>query len=318
MRTGLHRAIVVANPHGFCAGVRRAVALLEAALRDSDGPVYCLNEIVHNRQVVERLGGRGVRFVRDPREVPRGARVVFSAHGVAPAVREAARRRGLRVVDATCPFVSKLHAEVRAYASAGYTVLLIGHHGHDEIVGIQGEAPANVVVIANAAEARSVRVPDRARLAVVTQTTLNIDEAERVMRVLRGRFPRLETPPTKGICRATINRQEAAKLLAGRAGLILVLGSRNSSNTRRLVEVAEAAGARACLVDAPEALPDAELRAAGTIGITAGASTPEEFVAAVVAELRQRGFDRVERVAGPEERMRFPVPDALRRAAKRR
>jgi 4-hydroxy-3-methylbut-2-enyl diphosphate reductase len=302
------KRIVIANPHGFCAGVRRAIESIERALALTSAPVYCLNEIVHNRQVVEGLAARGVVFVKSLAAVPRGACVVFSAHGVAPAVRRAAAARRLRVLDATCPFVHKLHAQARNFAARDFTVLLIGHRGHDEIEGIRGEAPRRVVVIENRRAARSVRVPDPRKVAAITQTTLSVDETAQLMKSLRATFPQLKTPPTSGICRATVNRQEAVKRLVRKTRLILVLGSPNSSNTRRLVEVARARGARALLVDSAAALKRAPLDRAGAVGLTAGASTPEEFLKRVVAALERRGFARVENLKGVEEEVRFSLP----------
>lgn len=312
-----HKPIIVANPHGFCAGVRRAIDSIDAALGLRSAPVYCLNEIVHNRQVVDGLAARGVVFVRDLDEVPPGACVVFSAHGVAPTVREIAGTRQIDVLDATCPFVDKLHGDARAFASRGYTILLIGYRGHDEIIGIAGEAPENVIVIENREEAQSVVVPNPEKVAVLTQTTLSVDETAHVMEILQSRFPHLEKPPTVGICRATINRQEAVKLLAGKVDLILVLGSRNSSNTRRLAEVASASGARAFLIDSLDALRESAIDDAPAIGITAGASTPEEFIVDIVEALKARGFDQVEHVTATEETTRFALPRELRNQAAR-
>jgi 4-hydroxy-3-methylbut-2-enyl diphosphate reductase len=306
------KRIVIAEPHGFCAGVRRAIDAIERALVRFPRPVYCLNEIVHNRQVVEGLAARGVVFVRDIGAVPRGACVVFSAHGVPPAVRRAAQARGLQVLDATCPFVQKLHTEVREYASRGYDVLLVGYRAHDEVVGIRGEAPDRVRVVENREEAETVRVRDPRKLVVLTQTTLSVDEAAGVIAALRTHFPHLETPQRDGICRATVHRQEAVKRLVEAAGRILVLGSRNSSNTRRLAEVAQAQGAEAFLVDDMDALEAVPLDDTDTIGLTAGASTPEEFMDDVVAALAARGFTRVEHLRGRKEDIRFALPGPVR------
>ncbi len=305
------RRIVVAEPHGFCAGVRRAIDAAEAALRVCSPPVYCLHEIVHNRQVVEDLAARGMVFVDDVSAVPPGHCVLFSAHGVSPAVRAEALERGLRAIDATCPFVAKLHDEVRAYAARGFTVLFIGHRGHDEVVGIRGEAPGAIRVVQNRGEAAAVEVEDPGRVAVLTQTTLSVDETARVVEVLRARFPGLEIPPRDGICHATMNRQEAVKLLAARVGCVLVLGSRNSSNTLRLAEVARAAGARAELIDAPAALEAVSLESLEAVGLTAGASTPDAFFRAALEALRARGFDVVETVTAARERLHFRLPHGL-------
>jgi len=307
-----HKRVFIANPHGFCAGVRRAIESIGKALARSSTPVYCLNEIVHNREVVDGLAARGVIFVRNIAEVPRGASTVFSAHGVSPAVRQAAAKGGLHVIDATCPFVHKLHTEARDFAARGFAVLLIGHRGHDEVVGIHGEAPDRVIVIENRQDARSVQVGDPQKVAALTQTTLSVDETARVLDILRSRFPRLETPSRYGICRATINRQEATRHLARDAKLILVLGSPNSSNTRRLVEVARASGAESFLVNSLDALERIPLENADSLGLTAGASTPEESLSRVIDALKTRGFDCVEHMEGVVEDIHFSLPRAVR------
>jgi len=302
-----HRRIIIANPHGFCAGVRRAIESIERAIALHAGPVYCLNEIVHNRRVVSDLTARGVVFVRDIAEVPSGSCLVFSAHGVAPVVRGRAAERGLHVLDATCPFVAKLHRDVRRFVGRGFDVLLIGHRGHDEIEGIRGEAPDRVIVIGNRAEAGSVAVRDPRKLGVLTQTTLSVDETACVMEILRSRFPGLVALPASGICRATLNRQNAVKRLAERAHRILVLGSRNSSNTQRLAEVARESGAQAFLVDSADELSAVPFEGWDTVGVTAGASTPEDTLSEVVAVLQARGFESVENLPGAAEDLHFPL-----------
>lgn len=303
------RHLIVVSPHGFCAGVARAIETVEAALHRFGPPLYCLNEIVHNRQVVDGLRERGVTFVKSPAEVPRDATLLLSAHGVAPAVKDEARARGLRLVDATCPFVSKVHSEVRKYAERGYTIFLIGHRGHEEIVGVRGEAPDHVMIIQNEEDARTVSPVGRERVAAVTQTTLSADLTERIVGVLRERFPALETPPQADICYATENRQNAVRALAGMVDLIIVLGSPNSSNSRRLVEVAASAGCSAMLVsslDDVAALPLADVRA---LGITSGASSPESFLHSVVARLADAGFTEVNQKTAADERpRRFGIP----------
>lgn len=306
----LARRIIIAEPHGFCAGVRRAIEAVERAMQRHDA-VYCYNELVHNRRVVDSLRERGVFFVKRAEEVPAGAVLLFSAHGVAPDVRAAAQARRLRVIDATCPVVDKVHREVRRYAGEGRTVLLIGHHGHDEIVGVQGEAPECVIVIQGAEEAGRVSVPDPTRVAAVSQTTLSVDETADVLAILRSRFPQLVTPPDGDICHATTNRQRAVKALAGEVGLVLVLGSAGSSNSRRLVEVARAAGGEAVLIEAVEDLDPLTLQTAGTVGLTAGASTPELSMAEIIDALKARGFSRVERMAAAVENVRFKPPADL-------
>jgi 4-hydroxy-3-methylbut-2-enyl diphosphate reductase len=308
-----HKRVVVVSPHGFCTGVVRAIETAEAALEKFGAPLYCLNEVVHNRQVVDDLASRGVIFVKDLDLIPEQATVLFSAHGVSPEVHAHAARRGLRVIDATCPFVAKVHAEVRRYAARGYSILLVGHRNHDEIIGVRGEAPQSVTVIQNEADARAVQLPASARVAVLTQTTLSIDESAHILNVLRGRFPRIETPPAKDICYATEHRQRAVKALAREADLILVLGSPNSSNSRRLVEVATGTGCPAALVSDLPQLRGLDLRDARCVGITSGASTPESFLNACVDHLTGIGFRRdPPLVAVNETALRFPLPREVR------
>lgn len=306
------RTVILASPRGFCAGVRHAVELAEAVLRRRPHPLYGLKELVHNRQVVDELRRNGLRFVGDINDVPRGQIVLFSAHGVPPAVRERAAALGLEVIDATCPFVMKVHQEVRRFAQQGYTIALIGHRRHDEVIGVAGEAPDRVVVIENEREAAAFIPADPERVAVVTQTTLSAEETDRVLLALRRRFPSLQTSPQKDICYATTNRQEAVKRLAERVGLILVLGAENSSNSRRLVEVATAQGAVARLVNQKEALAKIDLREQAVIGLTAGASTPEPFIREILGLLRAQGFDRITELEAVSETIRFPLPPELR------
>lgn len=307
------KKLILVSPHGFCAGVERAVHIAETLLCSGPLPVYCLKEIVHNRQVIDGLAAKGMVFVQDIREVPPGATVLFSAHGIPPATRDIARERNLKAIDATCPFVTKVHHEVRRYSGQGCFVLLIGHHQHDEIIGVAGEAPAHVTVIATADQARAVTVPDPERVAVLTQTTLSQDEVEPVLAVLRDRFPRLKTPPESDICYATRNRQQAVRLLAAEVGAFIVLGAENSSNSNRLVEVARAAGCPAAFLASTlgkvAALP---LDAVSTLGITAGASTPESFVGAAIDSLKARGFNTVEERVLVKENIHFALPPELR------
>jgi len=307
--------VILANPRGFCAGVRHAVELAEAPLRRRPPSVYGLKELVHNRHVVDALCRKGLRVVRDIAEVPRGGTVLFSAHGVAPAVREQAAARNLEVIDATCPFVMKVHHEVRRFAREGRTIVLIGHRRHDEVIGVAGEAPERVVVIENEHEAAAFLPADPDRVAVVTQTTLSAEETDRVLLALRRRFPTLQTSPQKDICYATTNRQEAVKTLARKTAFILVLGAANSSNSKRLVEVAVGAGAEARLVSHAEDLAAIPLTGRDTIGVTAGASTPESFIAEILGRLRAHGFDRVEELEACAERIHFALPPDLRDAA---
>lgn len=302
------KVLVLITPHGFCAGVERAVELAEGMLRNYPPPIYCLKQIVHNRQIIDDLTAKGMIFVQDIGEVPCGGTVLFSAHGIPPATREAAKAMNLRVVDATCPFVSKVHHEVRQYAAKGYTILLIGHHSHDEIIGVAGEAPEHVIVVASEEEARAVTVPDPAKVAVLTQTTLSLDEVAHIMRILRERFPTLKTPTESDICYATRNRQQAVRLFARQADAIIVLGAENSSNSNRLVEVARAEGCYAALASTIEKLDAIPLEKVQTLGITAGASTPEYFVQKAIAHLKARGFTSVSEEKLIEENIHFPVP----------
>jgi 4-hydroxy-3-methylbut-2-enyl diphosphate reductase len=304
---------MVAFPRGFCAGVRRAVDAVEAALDRFPPPIYCYNEIVHNRQVVDRLTEKGVVFVHDLDEVPAGGVLLFSAHGVTPQLRDDARQRGLTVIDATCPFVAKVHAEVKRFAHDGYTIVLIGKRGHEEVVGVAGEAPEAVTVVQDPDEARTVEVADPERVAVVMQTTLSQSEAGQVLDVLRERFPSLKTPPNSDICYATTNRQEAVRQLSEEVELVLVLGARNSANTNRLVEVARKSGTRAELLPDMDTLASIDCEGVNRVGVTAGASTPESFLADVMASLAERGFEPVSLPPVAEESVTFALPPPLRR-----
>ncbi len=302
---------MVAFPRGFCAGVSRAVDAVEAALLTFPPPIYCFNEIVHNRQVVDRLTDKGVVFVHDFDEVPSGGVVLFSAHGVTPQLRDDARQRGLTVIDATCPFVAKVHAEVKRFAQSGYTIVLIGKRGHEEVVGVAGEAPEHVIVVEDAGEARAVGVPDPSRVAVVMQTTLSQSEAGQVLGVLRDRFPSLKTPPNSDICYATTNRQEAVRQLSEKVERVLVLGARNSANTNRLVEVARNAGTAAELLPDMDSLAAIDFDGVKRVGVTAGASTPESFLDAVMAALAERGFEPTHLPPVAEESVTFTLPQPL-------
>lgn len=308
-------SLILISPHGFCAGVDRAVQIAEAMLRKYPAPVFCLKQIVHNRQIIEDLQSRGMIFVNDIREVPRGGTVLFSAHGIPPGIRAAARDLGLNTVDATCPFVTKVHQEVKCFAAQGYSILLIGHHQHDEIIGVAGEAPGQVTVIATVEEARRVDVPDPGRVAVLTQTTLSGDEVAQVMKILQARFPQLKTPAESDICYATMNRQQAVRLFARQADMVIVLGAENSSNSNRLVEVARAEGCNAHLASTLEKLDAIPLVDVSRLGITAGASTPESFVRSALAHLEKKGFSRVEEERLMKEDIHFPIPRALRDSA---
>lgn len=303
---------MLAAPRGYCAGVERAVETVEQALAVRGAPVYVRKQIVHNSHVVADLESKGAIFVEDEREVPAGALVVLSAHGVAPEVYANARAKGLSVLDATCPLVTKVHLEARRFARAGRTILLIGHEGHEEVVGTSGQAPEHVILVGSADEARTVEVPDPGSLTYLTQTTLSVDETDEIISILRERFPLLQGPPKEDICYATQNRQDAVKALARESDVVLVIGSRNSSNSNRLAEVARDAGTPAYLVDdesevQPEWLADAEV-----VGVTSGASAPERLVDRMVEFLRRGGATEVREVHLTDEDVRFSMPASLR------
>jgi 4-hydroxy-3-methylbut-2-enyl diphosphate reductase len=309
------KRILLARPRGYCAGVERAIQTVETVLERTGPPVYVRRQIVHNAHVVSDLEGRGVIFVDEESQVPAGSVVVFSAHGVAPEVRSNAARRSLEVVDATCPLVTKVHREAGRFAARDATILLIGHAGHDEVVGTTGHAPGATLLIQTAEDAESVIVPDPTRVAYLTQTTLSVDETAGIVEVLRRRFPSIQGPPSEDICYATQNRQQAVKEIARRANLVLVIGSANSSNSNRLVEVARACGAQARLIEDETAIDPSWLEGAHTVGLTAGASAPERLVERVVAALRSMGAADVEEVRVAEEHVTFGLPVAARAAA---
>lgn len=309
----MERKILLASPRGYCAGVDRAVTAVEQALALYGAPVYVRKEIVHNKHVVQALRERGAIFVHELAEVPRGARVVFSAHGVAPEVYAEAAARDLRVIDATCPLVTKVHKQAVRFAAEDYDILLIGHAGHEEVEGTQGEAPAHIHVINSVADAERVPVRDPEHVVWISQTTLSVDETRATVAALRARFPQLIDPPSDDICYATQNRQGAVKAIAPQADVVIVVGSANSSNSVRLVEVAREAGAGAAYrVDkASELNPDWVAHAA-VVGVTSGASVPETLVREVLAELGQLGFTAIEHVVTAAENMRFSPPKSLR------
>ena len=295
--------------------MERAIQTVETLLDRSDHPVYVRRQIVHNSHVVADLEKRGAVFVEDESEVPLGSVVVFSAHGVSPRVRRAAEDRGLDVVDATCPLVTKVHREALRFAARGMTILLIGHAGHDEVIGTAGHAPANTILVETVREAETVAVPDPTRVAFLSQTTLSVDETAEIVAVLRRRFPGIQGPPGEDICYATQNRQRAVKEIAARSDVVLVIGSPNSSNSNRLVEVARSAGTPAYLIEDETAVDPTWLAHAETVGVTAGASAPESLVRSVVAELRSMGAGLVEEVPVAEERLTFGLPVTARTAA---
>jgi len=308
-----HRRVLLAKPRGYCAGVDRAVRAVEVALDRFGAPVYVRKQIVHNTHVVNQLEKRGAVFVEETDEVPEGGVVVFSAHGIAPEVRMAAEQRGLRAIDATCPLVTKVHNEARRFAASDYDILLIGHEGHEEVVGTTGEAPARVHLVDGTDGAATVEVRDPSRVVWLSQTTLSVDETVHTVAALRERFPQLIDPPSDDICYATQNRQAAVKAIARDADVVIVVGSQNSSNSVRLVEVAKDAGAGAAyLVDDAGEIEDRWLDAACTVGVTSGASVPEELVTGVLAKLDELGFSEVEEVEAVKERMSFQLPRELR------
>jgi 4-hydroxy-3-methylbut-2-en-1-yl diphosphate reductase len=306
------KRILLARPRGYCAGVERAIDTVERALYLYGPPVYVRKQIVHNVHVVRDLEDKGAVFVEDEGEVPEGSVVILSAHGVAPDVYANAKRRKLSVIDATCPLVTKVHLEARRFAREGYTIFLIGHEGHEEVIGTSGEAPANIVLVGSPEEARTVQATDPSRVAYLSQTTLAVDETNEVIGVLRERFPSLEGPPRDDICYATQNRQEAVKDLAERSDLILVIGSDNSSNSNRLVEVARSLGTPAHLVDDETDVEPAWLQGAETVGVTSGALAPEWLVKRVVKYLQRLGATEVEELQTVEEHMQFSLPAPVR------
>lgn len=303
--------IILVRPRGFCAGVERAITIVEEALRKFGGPIYVKHAIVHNRQVVERLETLGAVFVEDLDDVPRGARVIFSAHGVSPDVRQQAMQRGLDVVDATCPLVTKVHVEARRFAKEDRTIFLIGHDDHVEVIGTRGEAPGHIVVIETVEAAERVEVSNADRVAYLTQTTLSIDDTRAIVEVLQRRFPAVKGPGKDDICYATQNRQNAVQALTDHADVILVVGSSNSSNSNRLVEVAQARGIPAYLLESHHELNDGWLAGARRIGVTAGASAPEEVVQNLVAHLSRQSHVSVREIEVIEENVSFPLPGVL-------
>jgi 4-hydroxy-3-methylbut-2-enyl diphosphate reductase len=309
-----HRRVLLAKPRGYCAGVDRAVQTVELALDHYGAPVYVRKQIVHNLHVVRALEARGAIFVEETDEVPEGELVVFSAHGVAPSVHAEATQRGLKAIDATCPLVTKVHHEVRRFASDDYDILLIGHEGHEEVVGTSGEAPENIVVVDGPGDVAGIEVRDPEKVVWLSQTTLSVDETMQTVGALRERFPLLQAPPSDDICYATQNRQAAVKTIAPQVELFLVVGSANSSNSVRMVEVAAAAGARAAyLVENAEAIDPTWLDGVTSVGLSSGASVPEILVQEVTDWLAGRGYADLQEVSHTEERLTFALPQELRR-----
>ena len=308
------KSVILLKPRGFCAGVVRAIDIVELALAAYGPPVYVRKEIVHNINVVADLAAKGAVFVEEVDEVPPGARVIYSAHGVAPEVRRAAKARGLHVIDATCPLVTKVHMEATRFASENRAIVLIGHRGHDEVTGTLGEAPDRMLVVSSEEEAAAIEVPEGS-LAYLTQTTLSVHEATSIINVLRQRFPHIQGPPQKDICYATENRQQAVEHIAPAADLLLVVGSKNSSNSARMVEIGKRAGLAGHLIDDESEISPSWLEGVRHVAVTAGASAPESLVQGVVAHLREAGFEGLREVETTPENVHFPVPAELRPAS---
>ncbi|GAA2453572.1 4-hydroxy-3-methylbut-2-enyl diphosphate reductase [Streptomyces macrosporus] len=308
------RRVLLAAPRGYCAGVDRAVIAVEKALEQYGAPIYVRHEIVHNKYVVKTLEKKGAIFVDETDEVPEGSIVMFSAHGVAPIVHEEAERRKLATIDATCPLVTKVHKEAVRFAKEDYDILLIGHEGHEEVIGTSGEAPDHITLVDGPDDVENVTVRDESKVVWLSQTTLSVDETMETVDRLKQRFPKLVSPPSDDICYATQNRQNAVKLMGAEADLVIVVGSQNSSNSKRLVEVALGAGAKAAhLVDFASEIDETWLEGVATVGVTSGASVPEVLVEEVLEWLAQRGFTDVEIVKAAEESITFSLPKELRR-----
>lgn len=304
--------VILASPRGFCAGVNMAIDSLDLALKLHGPPIYVYHEIVHNRYVVDRFKSQGVVFVDHPDEVPAGAMLLYSAHGVSPEIREISKRRNLRTVDATCPLVTKVHLEAIRYAKQKYTIVLIGHEGHDEVIGTIGEAPEAIVLVETPEDVDKLEIANPEKLAYLTQTTLSVDDANRVIRRLKERFPQISAPPTEDICYATQNRQEAVKELCSGADLCLVLGSQNSSNSQRLAEIARESGVPSYLIDTAAEIDPAWLEGVETVLITAGASAPEIVVSDCLAFLQNRYGAVIDEQMIREENVHFQLPRELR------
>jgi len=299
---------IIAKPRGFCAGVERAIRAVELALENYGPPVYVRKEIVHNRHVVEDLRAAGAVFVDEIDEVPEGATTILSAHGSPPEVYEHAETRGLRIIDATCPLVRKVHTEVRRYVKRGYRIILIGHSGHDEVVGTTGQAPESTVLIESIADAEKLELATDEQGVILTQTTLSQDDSRGIIDALLARYPHLKLPPSDDICYATQNRQNAVKEICGEIDLLLVVGSQNSSNSRRLTEVARSRGVASYLIDDVGDVDERWLDGVGCVAVTSGASAPEELVRGVLAYLKERGVDSVEEMDAPDEGVVFTLP----------
>lgn len=313
-----NRRIILISPRGFCAGVVRAIDVVRIALELYGAPIYVRKEIVHNKHVVDDLRASGAIFVEELSEVPHGARVIFSAHGVSPAVRGQARDRGLQVIDATCPLVTKVHLEAIKFAKQGYTIILIGHSNHDEVIGTLGEVPESSVLVETVEDVERLVVPNPEKTAYLTQTTLSLDETKDIIVALKEKFPAIKAPPGQDICYATENRQMGVKAVAPATDVLLVVGSRNSSNSKRLVEVCEGAGVPSYLVDDHREVRPEWLANAHTVALTAGASAPEHLVQELISALRdQHGFSEMEEVTLKDEDVRFSLPQELAASGQR-
>lgn len=308
--------VILASPRGFCAGVNMAIESLDLAIQAFGSPVYVYHEIVHNKYVVETFREKGAVFVENLEDVPRGSQLLFSAHGVSPEIRRIASERGLHAIDATCPLVTKVHLEALRFAKQGYTIVLVGHEGHDEVIGTMGEAPHAIVLVENAEDVDRLDIAAGVKLAYLTQTTLSVDDAKRIIDRLRERFPDIEGPPKEDICYATQNRQEAVRLLSQEADVVLVLGSRNSSNSQRLKELAVENGIQGYLIDGPGDIDVGWFHGSETVLITAGASAPESVVEECIEFLQQRFGATVQARSIREEDVNFPLPRPLREVAK--
>ncbi len=308
--------MVLAFPRGFCAGVVRAIDIVNLALDAYGQPIYVRREIVHNKFVVNELRQKGIIFVNELDEVPIGCRVIFSAHGVSPEIAAAAKARHLKVIDATCPLVLKVHREAIKYANRGFTIILIGHSDHDEVIGTLGEAPGSIIVLNPEEDVDNLQIPDPSKVVYLTQTTLSLNDTRHIVDKLRRRFPLIKSPASEDICYATQNRQSAVLELAKKTDMILVVGSANSSNSRRLVEVAQRAGAQAHLIDDIEDIDLSWLKDVGAIGLTAGASAPDGLVERVLSYLNGLGYPNVETAGGIEENVQFSLPAELVKATR--
>jgi len=311
------KKIILVSPRGFCAGVVRAIDVVKIALDLYGAPIYVRKEIVHNRHVVDELRGAGAVFVDELSEAPAGSRVIFSAHGVSPAVRQEAKLRGLDVIDATCPLVTKVHLEAVKFAKQGYTIILIGHRDHDEVIGTLGEAPAASVLVETVEDVERLQVADPEKTCFLTQTTLSLDETRGIVEALRVKFPGIKSPPAQDICYATENRQMGVKAVAPESDLLLVVGSKNSSNSMRLVEVCKQGGVPAYLIDDFTQVDEEWLRNSRTVAVTACASAPEYLVEELIAFLRSHGFAEMEEVTLKDEDVRFSLPSELASASQR-